>query len=195
MHLHHQTFTPGGQAAAAAAAVAAAQQQQQQQQPPVIPEMHFSARHNGLYLFFSRLIRPVWLATLVTPARADAAGQQLSSNVSSGEAEWIMAQLNDLKVFLEKNAQFAASAASTGAAAAAAAMGVGEMGTVAGQQQRSQQEALLRERQSLLFLQHLVSHCLQVNNIPRKIVNYLFDNSPPSIRSRAGNSVEIWPFG
>ncbi len=47
------------------------QQQQQQQQQPMIPEMHFSAKHNGLYLYLSRLLRPVWLSTLVTPGSKD----------------------------------------------------------------------------------------------------------------------------
>ena len=35
--------------------------------PPIIPEMQYSGKHNGLYLYFSRLIRPFWLKTLVVP--------------------------------------------------------------------------------------------------------------------------------
>ena len=30
-------------------------------------EVYFSAKHNGLYLYFSRLVRPIWLATLIVP--------------------------------------------------------------------------------------------------------------------------------
>ena len=55
------------QAVAAAAAAAAAAQQQQHQ-------VTFSGKHNGLYLYFSRLVRPVWLKTLVVPAKGGATG-------------------------------------------------------------------------------------------------------------------------
>ena len=35
--------------------------------PPIVPEIQYSGKHNGLYLYFSRLIRPFWLKTLVAP--------------------------------------------------------------------------------------------------------------------------------
>ena len=87
---------------AAAAAAAAAQQQ-----------VTFSGKHNGLYLYFSRLVRPVWLKTLVAPtATAAGAGapQQLESSVACEEVDWINAKLMELKSFIEKNAQVVAAA-------------------------------------------------------------------------------------
>ena len=38
--------------------------------PPaqIIPEIQYSGKHNGLYLYFSRLIRPFWLKPLVAPS-------------------------------------------------------------------------------------------------------------------------------
>ena len=115
--------------------------------------MHFSFKHNGLYLYFSRLVRPVWLATLVVPGTKDC---PLTSTVHPEEIDWIMTKLNDLAAFLEKNSAAAAASSSSSAA---------QMDPQAGSmlhQQKSMQEALLRERQSMLFLQQLVSHCLQV---------------------------------
>lgn len=35
--------------------------------PQIVPEIQYSGKHNGLYLYFSRLIRPFWLKTLVVP--------------------------------------------------------------------------------------------------------------------------------
>ena len=32
------------------------------------PEMHFSGKHNGIYLYFSRLLRPIWHRTLLVPS-------------------------------------------------------------------------------------------------------------------------------
>ena len=131
--------------------------------------MHFSFKHNGLYLYFSRLVRPVWLATLVVPGTKDC---PLASTVDPEEIDWIMTKLNDLAAFLEKNSAAAASAASAAASMhhhAAAGMhhvSAAQMDPAAGSmlhQQKSMQDALLRERQSMLFLQQLVSHCLQVS--------------------------------
>ena len=127
--------------------------------------MHFSFKHNGLYLYFSRLVRPVWLATLVVPGTKDC---PLASTVDPEEIDWIMTKLNDLAAFLEKNS--AASAASAASMASAAGMHVSaaQMDPAAGSmlhQQKSMQDALLRERQSMLFLQQLVSHCLQVRGV------------------------------
>ena len=126
--------------------------------------MHFSFKHNGLYLYFSRLVRPVWLATLVVPGTKDC---PLASTVDPEEIDWIMTKLNDLAAFLEKNsAASAASAASMHAAAGMHHVSAAQMDPAAGSmlhQQKSMQDALLRERQSMLFLQQLVSHCLQVS--------------------------------
>ena len=64
------------------------------------PEMHFSGRHNGLYLYFSRLLRPLWHRTLVIPGSEPQ--KPLTSSVSPEEVEWIVIQLLDLRSFLEK---------------------------------------------------------------------------------------------
>ena len=34
-------------------------------QPPLPPDVQFSSKHNGLYLYFSRLVRPLWTAAVV----------------------------------------------------------------------------------------------------------------------------------
>jgi hypothetical protein len=64
--------------------------------------MHFSSKHNALYLYLARLVRPVWLRTVVALTGRD---DPMASSVSSDELGWIMAQLQDLKVFFEKQAQ------------------------------------------------------------------------------------------
>ncbi len=83
-------FGAGAPGAAAAAAAAAG----------AMPEMHYSFKHNGLYLYFSRLVRPVWHASLVVPGPKDC---PLASTVDVEEIDWIMTKLNDLAAFLEKN--------------------------------------------------------------------------------------------
>lgn len=123
------------------------------------PELIFSSKHNGLYLYFSRLVRPLWLATLVVPGSQ--ATHHLSSTLTIDEIEWVLAQLCDLKDFMDRNSH----------------MHSGIQGSMSlgghppppphhhhpgNNLHKSHQEALLKERQSLLFLQQLVSHCQQV---------------------------------
>ena len=93
-------------------------------------------------------------------------------------------QLNDLAAFLEKNS--AASAASAASMASAAGMHVSaaHMDPAAGSmlhQQKSMQDALLRERQSMLFLQQLVSHCLQVLGLWRVVSDHQFHTVAASL--------------
>ena len=72
-----------------------------------------------------------------------------------------MTKLNDLAAFLEKNSASAAASSSAAAGMVSAAHMDPQAGSML-HQQKSMQDALLRERQSMLFLQQLVSHCLQV---------------------------------
>jgi len=69
---------------------------------PVVPELQHSVKHNALYLYLSRLIRPVWLRPVVLNASQRDA--PFESSVSSDELGWIMAQLQDFKAFFERQA-------------------------------------------------------------------------------------------
>ena len=60
-------------------------------------EFQFSGRHNGLYLYFGRILRPVWLIPL---ARDVGKGQLLDSIVTSEELISVLGQLNALKGFV-----------------------------------------------------------------------------------------------
>jgi nuclear pore complex protein Nup155 len=124
------------------------------------PEMHFSGKHNGLYLYFARLVRPLWHRTLVVPTNTNA---PLTASVTAEEVDWIMVQLTDLKTFLERNGQMASAAAASAAAAAS------------GGHDNTQQDAYLRERQSLMFLQQLVNHSLQVLGLWKVVVEHGFE--------------------
>lgn len=143
-------------------------------------EVYFSAKHNGLYLYFSRLVRPIWLATLVVPGPKSSDPKQppqLASSVRGDEIDWIMTQLNDLTAFMERNAQFTANTNNQ----QAQELHQHHLSNPhmhhpshMQQQNKSQQEALLRERQSLLFLQQLVGHCLQVLGLWKVVLDDQF---------------------
>ena len=157
------------------------------------PEMHFSGRHNGLYLYFSRLLRPLWHRTLVIPGSEPQ--KPLTSSVSPEEVEWIVIQLLDLRSFLEKQMTSMTSMIPTG---------------VHPHDNAHIQEAYLRkdlkekwvilvflvksillffceiyhfheffdisgERQSLMFLQQLINHSLQVLGLWKVVCSHGFE--------------------
>ena len=102
-----------------------------------------------------------------------------SSSVTSEELDWINARLLDLKSFIERNAQIfsAQSAPQPIADASQVTPSFGAnwltnskakcmfcLNQVGGMQPspHHQQDAFLRERQSLMFLQQLLGHTIQV---------------------------------
>ena len=64
------------------------------------PEYQFSGRHNGLNLYFGRILRPVWLLPL---ARDVGKSQLLDSVVTRNELLNALGQLNALKGFVHAN--------------------------------------------------------------------------------------------
>ena len=116
------------------------------------PEMHFSGKHNGLYLHFSRLLRPLWHRTLLVPTNSNV---PLASSVTAEEIDFIVMQLVELKTFIEKNAQM-------------------PLGAHAKSDNAQQPDAYLRERQSLMFLQQLLNHSLQVLGLWKVVCEHGF---------------------
>ena len=91
-----------------------------------------------------------------------------------------MTKLNDLAAFLEKNSASAAASSSAAAGMVSAAHMDPQAGSML-HQQKSMQDALLRERQSMLFLQQLVSHCLQVLGLWRVVSDHQFHTVAASL--------------
>lgn len=128
---------------------------------PVVPEMQFSSKHNALYLYLSRLVRPVWLRIVVT--NSSNRDDPFRSSVTSDELGWIMAQLLDFKTFFERQAPLLVNPGS-------------EAQQMHQQSQQPLQDAFLRERQSLLFLQHLLNHTIQVLGLWRVVCDHQCDS-------------------
>ena len=78
------------------------------------------------------------------------------SSVSSEEIDWIIQQLRDLQCFLDRNTQFGLNSSAEHAS------------------NGGQQDAILRERQSLMFLQQLLSHTLQVLGLWMVVCDHQF---------------------
>ncbi|KAJ4448862.1 hypothetical protein ANN_00253 [Periplaneta americana] len=66
--------------------------------------MQYSYRHNGLYLYVGRIVRPVWNLRVVSRATLDKV-QFLCSTISRQDCVWVLGHLQALRNFLEKNTQ------------------------------------------------------------------------------------------
>jgi len=134
-----------------------------------LPDLHFSARHNGLYLYISRLLRPLWTQPLISGP-----GDKPSSVVTGAEVEFIINHLTSVKIFLEKNSNLIGSSGQE-----QMPVHIYTRDQMSGQahlhQQRGQQDALLREKQSFLLIRQLVVHTLQVLGLWMVVVDHQVD--------------------
>ena len=132
-----------------------------------LPEIQFSPRHNGLYLYLSRLLRPIWnfplLATNTSEVKSLLKLPQLSA---------VMAQLHDLRVWMEKNSSLCSGQDSR----------AGDNG------------ALFREKQSLMMLRQLVVDCLQMLGLWSVIVEHTVELVCAKLTPEILNTIKLSPF-
>ncbi|KAK6639409.1 hypothetical protein RUM43_007682 [Polyplax serrata] len=136
----------------------------------------FSAKHNGLYIYVSRILRPLWSERIVTRITTSTKQQFLCSKVTSDECVWVLGYLHSVKAFLEKNSQFTTNAS------------VGLLPTAAKRdafrspltplrpatQKNVQLEAQLEEKTSLLALKSFVSHACEVLGLWKILCEHQF---------------------
>lgn len=78
--------------------------------PVTGPEIVYSGKHNGLFLYFSRILRPIWNINIVSnvPSKNEQneVGQFLASNVNSTDISNYLEKLKALRDFVQDNSQF-----------------------------------------------------------------------------------------
>ncbi|RWS09239.1 nuclear pore complex protein nup155-like protein [Dinothrombium tinctorium] len=80
-----------------------------EQQQPQEQAIQFSNKHTGLYLYFSRIVRPIWSYHVVKSEIAntvDGPRECLLSSIPAPEVNIYIEKLSNLKEFLERNVQF-----------------------------------------------------------------------------------------
>ncbi|KAK1121340.1 hypothetical protein K0M31_010636 [Melipona bicolor] len=66
----------------------------------------FSAKHNGLYLYVGRILRPIWNMRCIKQEVINNK-TQISSTISARQVSWILSLLQALRSFLNKNTHIA----------------------------------------------------------------------------------------
>ncbi|XP_033607158.1 nuclear pore complex protein Nup155 isoform X2 [Cryptotermes secundus] len=140
--------------------------------------IQYSHRHNGLYLYVGRIVRPLWNVKIVSKATLDKM-QFLCSSVSREDCVWILGHLQALRNFLEKNTQLSVSGV----------MNIHLQNTMlrhAGHdsfetslhhrtpQRNREQEAQLEEKHSLDALKAFVAHTCEVLGMWRILCEHQF---------------------
>lgn len=131
-------------------------------------EIVYSGKHNGLYLYFSRIIRPLWNAKLVSETITVIDQKKVSlllTNVSPQELSSYLQQLSSLKQFLQKNMQSFRSSANLAKTATARLFPKHVQGSPVETpqfQKRTQMDADMQESVSLNNFQQLVIYTYEM---------------------------------
>ncbi|XP_015195862.1 nuclear pore complex protein Nup155 [Lepisosteus oculatus] len=152
------------------------------------PEVVFSGKHNGICIYFSRILGNIWDGSLATEKTISTGNQQVTimeSSVPSSVLESVLQELRGLKDFLDKNSQF--SPGSLGAVSFSSPGNLqqrllGFMRPDGGSSQQVQQElqrkyhteAQAYEKISLQGIQQLVHHTCQTLALWKLLCDHQF---------------------
>ncbi|XP_076649143.1 nuclear pore complex protein Nup154 [Halictus rubicundus] len=116
-----------------------------------IPLQHFSSKHNGLYLYVGRILRPIWSMRCIKQETINNK-TQISSTIPTRQVTWILGLLQALRSFLNKNTHI------TKQCSTSRAITDGFETTVSSHFQ----EPIVEERNSLAALKIFITHACEV---------------------------------
>ncbi|OAD62095.1 hypothetical protein WN48_07748 [Eufriesea mexicana] len=110
----------------------------------------FSAKHNGLYLYVGRILRPIWNMRCIKQEVINNK-TQISSTISTRQISWILSLLQALRSFLNKNTHITKQHGTTRTTD-------GFETSISGHYQ----EPIVEERNSLAALKIFITHACEV---------------------------------
>ncbi|KAF5299489.1 hypothetical protein FQR65_LT01071 [Abscondita terminalis] len=132
----------------------------------------YSAKHNGLYLYLSRILRPLWNMYCVKKLEVDKQKLFLESTVTADDCVWILGHLTSLWAFLKKNTHFTLSASTN--QNTVSQYNITQQTLNTSRPNQSLQDAQIEERQSLASLKNFVNHACQVLGLWRILCEHQF---------------------
>ncbi|KAJ8961865.1 hypothetical protein NQ318_021483 [Aromia moschata] len=130
----------------------------------------FSSKHNGLYLYLGRILRPIWNRRCIENICMDGRTVTNQSTISSEECIYILNNLTALHSFLMRNTQL--SAPRSAPAAHNSMFNNTSMNLT--RANYTLHDAQLDERQSLDALKVFVCHCCQIMGLWRILCEHQF---------------------
>ncbi|XP_071953322.1 nuclear pore complex protein Nup155-like [Antedon mediterranea] len=142
------------------------------------PDIEFSGKFKGLYLYFSRLLSPIWDGKIVHEARLSKrkdAKIVFYSSQDSTDLSWFLAECLSLNTFLDKHSQFSDISQSI----QDQTPGLGRADSVLGLQSKQEQRSLLvfavnAEKRALQDLEQLVKRSCEVLALWKLLCDHQF---------------------
>uniref|UniRef100_A0A8B9HM25 Nucleoporin 155 n=1 Tax=Astyanax mexicanus TaxID=7994 RepID=A0A8B9HM25_ASTMX len=147
------------------------------------PEVLFSGKHNGIGVYFARILGNIWDGSLAMERPISKGSQTMESTASSSDLEAVLLELQGLKEFLDKNSQFSpTSLGSAGSPANLQQRLLGFMRPDGASSQQVQQElqrkyhteAQAYEKASLQAIQQLVHRSFQTLALWKLLCDHQF---------------------
>ena len=138
----------------------------------------YSSRHNGVYLYFSRIIRPIWTLKAVTYQKTittEGPKELLISNISLNEIKLYDIRLSELADFLRNNIKFTPN---------------GEDNRKLGKEN----DVMANERNSLFNLLKLIEHCIEVLGLWKLLVDHQFHAITAILAADKQKSLSLMTF-
>lgn len=157
--------------------------------------MQYSHRHNGLYLYVGRIVRPVWNMRVITRATLNKV-QFLCSSVSQDDCMWVLGHLQTLRTFLEKNTQFSFTnlQMQSSMLRRIAQDTFDSPATHRTPQRNLEQEAQLEEKRSLDSLKSFVGHTCEVLGMWRILCEHQFHVIASALSKEFQNKLQQMTF-
>lgn len=152
------------------------------------PEVVFSGKHNGIAIYFTRILGNLWDGSMAVEKSISKGNQTVSimeSTASSTDLEAVLLELRGLKEFLDKNSQFSPTSLGTPSFSSPANLQqrlLGVMRPDGATSQQAQQElqrkyhteAQACEKASLQGIQQLVYRCYQTLSLWKLLCEHQF---------------------
>ncbi|XP_030368345.1 nuclear pore complex protein Nup155 isoform X2 [Strigops habroptila] len=173
------------------------------------PEIVFSGRHNGICIYFARIIGNIWDGSIVVERVFKSGNREVvavESSVPSHVLECVLQELKGLQEFLDRNSQFATVGAlgnpSFGTAADLQQRFLGFMRPDGGSSQQVQQElqrkyhaeAQLTEKTSLQGIQQLVRKTCQALALWKLLCEHQFSVVVGELQKELQEHLKITAF-
>lgn len=169
---------------------------------PIVPqqstaEVVFSGRHGGCYVYFSRLVRPLWTLNLVSPAKDSGAGNLadvFASSIAGQDVENYLQAIISFKRFLAKlvGSSTESSFADVGAISRSRLDTDTSLHLREQIPRKAQAEATSREWASLGQLLQLVTHTAELLGLWKVLCDHQFRAVsaafPPDLRDQLRNA-------
>ncbi|XP_074640475.1 nuclear pore complex protein Nup155-like [Tubulanus polymorphus] len=155
-------------------------------------DIKFSGKHNGICLYLSRILRPIWEMRIVSDKPLNCGGKEfLSSRFSSEELSWFLKHLEGLKDFIESNTHFSAQGLADGTTSFQQSRLVGQMDD---QYRKQQAEAQTHEKTSLQQILVLINRTYEALGLWKIICDHQFHTVIAMLDERNTNTIKSMTF-